>query len=317
MAKSKKADSLESILAQYSVNKEYEFISTGSITLDSLLGGGIALGSMYALWGSQGSGKSTMTFQIVKKFCKKDLKVAFIDVERAFNTHQQEAFGLKEYVDDGHITVLTVDDYEQCMQLCVVLAKSEQYSLIVVDSETELDIATPEEIDITSQQPGQKSRQSYNMLSALKKVFYAANVASIWICHARANIDMSAGPYAPKDKQAGGYGVKHVPDAILKIAAGQKIKEGEDVVGQVLHLVTEKNKFVRPFVPKDVNILFGKGIVPKDEIIELAIQQGLITQSGAYFTINSTGETIRGREGLKNMSSDQLKELKSKIQPLL
>lgn len=317
MAKQKKSDSLESILAQYSVNKEYEFVSTGSITLDALLGGGIALGSMYAFWGAQGSGKSTIAFQIMKRFCKKDMKVAFIDVEKAFNTHQQESFGLKEFVDSGLITVLTVDDYEQCMQLGLALSKSDEYKLVVVDSETELGIALPEEIDITSQQPGQKSRQSAAMLSALKKVFYNANIASIWICHARANIDMMAGPYAPKDKQAGGYGVKHTPDAIVKVAAGQKIKDGDEVVGQILHIVCDKNKFVRPFVQRDVNITFGKGIVAKDEILELAIQQGLITQSGAYFTITSTGETIRGREGLRNLSNDQLKELKANIQPIL
>lgn len=319
MAKSKKSDAsnLEAILAQYSVTKEYDFISTGSITLDSLLGGGVALGTMLALWGSPGSGKSTIAFQIIKRFCKKEMKVAFIDVEKAFNTHQQEAFGLKDYVDSGLITVLTVDDYEQCMQVCLALAKSEQYSLVVVDSETELGIATPEEIDVTSVQPGQKSKQSAAMLSALKKTFYNANVASIWICHARANIDMSAGLYAPKDKQAGGYGVKHTPDVILKVSAGQKIKDGDDVIGQVLHLVTEKNKFVRPFVTRDVTITFGKGIIAKDEIIDLAIQQGLITQSGAYFTITSTGETIRGRDGLKNLSNEQLKELKNNIKPII
>ena len=285
MAKQKNDLSLDSILQQYATEKETEFISTSSVVLDSLLGGGISPGSMYCAWGCQGSGKSTISFQILKSLLKKDMKCAFIDVEKAFNKNQQTTFGLREYVENGQLTVLTVDNYDEIYKVCKALAESDQYKLIVIDSETEIMEAYAEDIDVTSNMPGQKARQSQKVLSALKSIFFKHNVASLWLCHARANLDMSGNPYAEKEKQAGGFGIKHTPDVIMKVQVGQKIKEGDQIEGQILHLMAEKNKFAKPFVKIDVKLYFGKGINKKMEIINLAIDFGLIKQSGAYFTV--------------------------------
>lgn len=313
MAKSSKKDgSLESILEQYSSKKTYDFIPTGSLNLDALLGGGVALGSCYAIWGPSGSGKSTVAFQILKQFCKNSMQCAFIDVERAFTIQQQKAFGLQEYVESGMLTVLEVDSYQECYDVCKALAFSDKYKLVVIDSETELGISTPDDVDVTSMQPGQKSRQSASVLSAAKKMFAEHDVANIWICHARANIDMSAGPYAPKEKQAGGYGIRHTPDAIIKVSAGQKLKETDEIIGQILHIVADKNKFVRPFVNRDVKLFFGKGILKKVELVDLALEFGIITQNGAYFLLPD-GTSIRGRDTLYDLSTEQCQSIKSSV----
>ena len=57
--------------------------------------------------------------------------------------------------------------------------------------------------------------------------------------------------------------------------------------------MADKNKFTRPFQNIDVKMFFGKGIDRKIELIDFAIEQGLIQQSGAYYKLPN-GETIRG-----------------------
>lgn len=312
----KKSTSGGDILARFSQERPQKFTSTGSIALDALFGGGICHGSMYCLWGAQGSGKSTISFQIAKKMCKSGEKVAFLDVEKALNKNQQDAFGLTEFIESGLFTIFYPDTYDDIYQIGKALADSEEYRLVIVDSETQTSEVLPGDVDITSMQPGQKARQSERVLKALKSLFYYKDIASIWLCHARANITMSANPYQDKEKQAGGYGIKHTPDLILRIQAGQKIKDGDKIVGQIIHLQADKNKFTKPFQTIDVKIFFGKGIVRKIEVVDFAIQQGLIKQSSSFFTLPD-GTTVRGTTALYDMDSAQLTMLKNSLGPII
>lgn len=312
MAKKSSTD-IASILQQYSTNKVYEFTTTGSLVLDKTLGGGVANGSMYAIWGEQGSGKSTIAGQIMKQYCKQGKKVIFIDVEKAFNENQQVSWGVKDYVDSGQITVLIADNYQDVSNIVVGVAKSGEYSLVVIDSETEiLPVSDVEELDVASARPGQKSQQGNLTMTQAKSLFYKADIASIWIFHARANIQMTANPYAPATKQAGGYGGKHVPDVILKVQPGTKIKEDDQVVGQVLHLETEKNKFTLPFQKRDVSFFFGKGISKKQELIDIAVAQGVIKQSGSFFSLPD-GSNVRGTQALKELTNEQYQKIQDSI----
>lgn len=315
MAK-KQENSMESILAKYGAEMPLEFTTTGSLAVDAVLGGGIADGGMYAFWGPQGSGKSTVAIQALKQCCKQHKKCALIDVEKAFNKQQQEAFGVREYVEDGTLLYLTADNYAQVDEICMALAKSD-VKLVVVDSETALLVALPEDVDITSERPGQKARQASLLLAKVKSAFYRAGIASIWVFHARANISMGpANPYAPQEKMAGGFSQKHTPDAILKITAGQKIGDKGTPEGQVIHLETEKNKFTRPFQKVDTELIFGKGTSKKREVIMFALQQGIIKQSGSFFTMPD-GSTVRGTAALNELDSSQLADIKSALGPII
>ena len=141
-------------------------------------------------------------------------------------------------------------------------------------------------------------------------------MASIWLCHARANITMSLNPYQDKEKQAGGFGIKHIPDLILRIQAGQKLKDGDKIQGQILHLMADKNKFTKPFQSIDVKIFFGRGIDRRAEVVDFAIAQGLIKQSGSFFTLPD-GSTIRGTAALYEMEGSVLSEIKSQLGPII
>lgn len=307
----KKESGLADILSKYSAERESEYISTGSLAVDAVLGGGLATGGFYAFWGPQGSGKSTVAAQCAKRFLKKGLKVALIDVEKAFNQQQQEAFGVREFVESGQMLYLTADNYVDLDQICMALAEESDVKLVIIDSETMLLPALAKDVDVSSQQPGQKARQSSLALTKAKNAFYRSGITSIWLFHARANINMS-NPNAPQEKMAGGFSQKHIPDCILKITAGQKIGDKGSPTGQVIHLETDKNKFTRPFQKLDTELTFGRGILQKREIVNFAIEQGLIRQGGSFFTLPD-GSTVRGRESLYDLGKEVLIDLKNQI----
>lgn len=316
MVKKKEEINIQDIISTYGVSRDCEMVSTGSIVMDAVLGGGVALGNMYAFWGNAGSGKSTLAFNIVRRFCKAGKKVCFVDVEKALNSKQQTAFKLLEFVENGMLTILTADNYADVYTICKAVSKSGEYSLIVVDSETMINESIPEDVDITTGRMGQKSLQASRTLNALKPLLYNNNVASIWLSHARANIDIMAGLYAPKEKMAGGYALRHVPDVILQISPGQKLKDdGDALVGITVHLQTEKNKFTRPFQKFDVKVFFGKGINPRVEVVDLAVMQGLVVKEGRGYLLPDS--TKVSSKGLYDLSNEQLSELKGMLTPLI
>lgn len=309
-----KKDSIQDILATYSADKEVESISTGILGLDKIFGGGLFQGSMYAFWGAQGSGKSSLCFQILRRFSLQGKKSVFIDVEKAFNKNQQKAFGLDKFVEDGTILHLSVDNYDQLLEVSRAIAETNEYSLIIIDSETQLLAKLPEDASVTDNQPGQKAKQASIALNVIKSLCYDKNMICIVLFHARANIQMVASRYAPQMKQAGGYAAKHIPDVILEISAGAKIKEGDQQVGQLIYMECEKNKFYPPFQRVARNFYYGKGVSKVSEIVDLAIEQGIIQAGGAGYYTMPDGTKYRGTSALyDSITKEQLKELQSQI----
>lgn len=299
--------SFQDILSKYSVEASTEMWSTGSIVLDNLLGGGISKGSMTALWSMQGSGKTSLCLQIIKRFCKQGKRCMYVDVEKALNENQQLAFGIREYVLNNQLYVVTVDNYTQLDELFTFTCNDSDVQFIVVDSESALLPNLPKDTDIASERPGQKARQSQLLMTKAKSMFYQKGIASVWLFHARSNITMGpSNPYAPTEKMAGGWGSRHIPDQLIKIQPGQKIKDSSDnIVGQICHLQAEKSKFAVPFRNFDIKLYYGKGIKRAVEDVDLAIDLGIITKDGRGFVLPS-GEKVVGVDNLYSLPKDTL-----------
>lgn len=312
MAKKSSGASLSDLINQYSAEKEDEFIPTGIQTIDDMIGGGICPGGMYGMWGPQGSGKSTVAAQILKSFCKRGDRCMWIDVEKALNKNQQEAFGLRQYVEDGTLIHVTASTYVEADDLTMAVANDSDMNikLVVVDSESMLMAKIADDQRVDDNQPGQKARQCSVWLTKVKNAFFKKGIAIIVLFHARANISMTANPYAPASKQAGGYAALHIPDCILQVQPGQRFGDKENPTGQVVHLTTDKNKFAPPFKKVDFKLFFGVGIKKSVELVDKALELGIITQSGSYFKLPN-GETVRGTETLYSLPADTLREIKS------
>ena len=152
----------------------------------------------------------------------------------------------------------------------------------------------------------------------MKSLFYEKGIASIVLFHARANISMTGGTQ-PAEKQAGGYVAEHVPDIITKLTPHARVIEGsgdnETQIGVEVGIVCTKNKFATPFKFVKKKLIFGKGISKKIDLVDTAIENGVIVQSGAYFALPD-GTKIRGRKDLYDLPPSTLKSIQETLRSL-
>lgn len=309
----KKESAFASVLQKFAAKRELPQHEIKPQVLNDLWGG-FHLGAIYSIWAEKGAGKSTLTFQVLKSLCKKGLKGVFVDIEKAFNEFQQQVFGLTEFIDNGQLVVLTVNNWKEYEEIVMAL-DGEDIDFFVTDSITMIMAYTPKELKVEDVRPGIKAQQAASVLGKLKDIAYRNEIGTILLYHARANLNITGNnPYAPQTKMAGGFADAHIPDVITKIQTHSKIKgEGDDPIGVEISIVTEKNKFVAPFQTRREKLIFGKGIDAKISLIENAIALGIIRQSGSSFIIPNH-DNVRGRKALYELDTETLKGLKQLVQ---
>lgn len=90
-----------------------------------------------------------------------------------------------------------------------------------------------------------------------------------------------------------------------------QIKEGTDIIGNRTKVKVVKNKVAPPFKEVEFDIIYGEGISKLGELIDLAVEFGIIKKSGAWFSYE--GEKIgQGRENVK-ITLKENKDLYDKI----
>jgi len=286
-----------------------ECVSTNIDCLDDQWGGGVHLGYCYSLWGPAGCGKSTLALQVVKAFCKKGKKVVALDVEKAMNDRQIDTFGLREFVDNGTFVILPIDTYAEWEDVMDGIIEDGTISLMLVDSETMTKVSLPQELRVTDVRPAIKAAQGSFILNKMKSMFYHHRIASIVLFHARANFSINGGTVSDT-KQAGGFAAEHVPDIITKLTIHEKIKEGtgDDApqIGVGIKIECTKNKFAAPFRPIKKKLIFGKGILKRIDLIDTALERGIITMAGAGFFTLPDGTKGRGTQALYDLPNDKL-----------
>jgi len=88
------------------------------------------------------------------------------------------------------------------------------------------------------------------------------------------------------------------------------VKEGNQTTVKVI-----KNKCAAPFRKAVFNIMYGTGIDTLGEIVELAIEKGVIKKSGSWFSYNGSqiGQGIDSVKQLLNDNEEMKNEIEAKI----
>src|SRR3990167_8728298 len=97
-----------------------ETISTGSLSLDVALGGGLPRGRVVEIYGPESSGKTTLTLQVIAECQKLGGTAAFIDAEHALDPVYAEKLG----VNVGDLLISQPDTGEQALEIADMLVRS-------------------------------------------------------------------------------------------------------------------------------------------------------------------------------------------------
>jgi len=103
----------------------------------------------------------------------------------------------------------------------------------------------------------------------------------------------------------GGNALKFYSSVRLDIRRIGAIKEGQDIVGNRTRVKVVKNKVAPPFKEAEV-VITAAGIDREENLVNAALNAGLITRSGSFFKI---GEKIlgQGKEEAKQVISKNAK----------
>jgi recombination protein RecA len=275
---------------------DVECITTGILPLDLALGPrrGIPRGRFTEIFGPMSSGKSTVASHIVAAAQARGEICAYIDAEHAIDPVYAEAIGVN--IDD--LIINQPFNGEEGLQVTESLAQSGEVSVIVIDSVATLTPRAIIEGDYGSAFVGIHPKLISQSMSKLVGPVDRNNVAVILINQLRDSIG-NAG-YGPSEYRPGGRAIPFYASVSLDIRRIKTEKKGEEAIGNRTRVKVVKNKVGKPWTQCEFDLEYGIGVPKEGCLIDLALDYGLLKQSGAWFASAVTGENLaQGREKLK------------------
>lgn len=268
-----------------------ETTSTGALSLDIALGGGIPRGRVVEIYGPESSGKTTLSLHAIAEVQRAKGTAAFIDAEHALDPVYAKRIG----VDVGNLLLSQPDNGEQALEIVETLVRSNAVDLIVVDSVAALVPRAEIEGDMGDSLPGLQARLMSQALRKLTAVINRSKATVVFINQIRMKIGVMFGN---PETTTGGNALKFYSSVRMDIRRIGQIKQGEEVVGNRTRVKVVKNKIAPPFRQAEFDIMYNEGISKSGDVLDLAAEQGLVEKSGAWYAYN--GQKIgQGREATK------------------
>ena len=278
---------------------------TGSFKLDEALGvGGFPQGRIVEIYGPESAGKTTICQHVIAEAQKMGATAAFIDVEHALDPDWAQVCG----VDIDNLIVSQPDSGEQALDLVEIYARSGEVDVIVVDSVAALVPKAEIEGEMGDAHMGLTARLMSQAMRKLAGVIKDNNVLVIFTNQIRMKIGVMFGS---PETTSGGQALKFYASVRLDVRRGQQIKEGEDVVGNIIKVTIKKNKVAPPFKVTNLDIYYDEGISFLSELIHYALEFGIIKKGGAgWFTI-SEDQKVQGMKNLRSLLIEKPEVLSS------
>ena len=290
-----------------------EVIPTGSIALDNALGvGGYPKGRIIEIYGPESSGKTTLAIHAIAEAQKAGGIAAFIDAEHAFDRFYAAKLG----VDVDNLWISQSDNGEQALQIADQLISSSAIDILVIDSVAALTPKKEIEGDMGDNVVGLQARLMSQALRKLTSTISKTNTTCIFINQLRDKIGIMFGN---PETTTGGNALKFYASVRLDIRKASAIKDGENVLGNLVRVKVVKNKVAPPFRKAEFEITFGEGISKIGEIIDLGVEHNIIQKSGSWFSYDGS-KLGQGRDAAKALLKDNpelAEEIEAKVREAL
>ena len=276
-------------LGDNSANMNVETVPTGSLSLDIALGlGGLPKGRIIEVYGPESSGKTTVALHCVAEVQKRGGIAGFIDAEHALDPVYARNIG----VDIDNLYISQPDCGEQALEITETMVRSGAVDIVVVDSVAALVPKAEIDGDMGDSHVGLQARLMSQALRKLTAVISKSNCIVIFINQLREKVGVMFGN---PETTTGGRALKFYSSVRLDVRRTESLKQAGEIVGNHVRVKVVKNP---PFREAEFDIMFGQGISREGDVLDLAVNAGIVNKSGAWYAYE--GDKIgQGRENAK------------------
>jgi len=269
-------------------------IPTGSISFDLSLGiGGFPRGRVVEVFGPEATGKTTLGLHVIAEAQKQGGQAAFIDAEHAMDPTYAASLG----VDVDSLLISQPDYGEQALEIAEVLVRSGAVDVIVVDSVAALVPKAELEGEMGDAHMGLQARLMSQALRKLTAIVSRSKTCFIFVNQIREKIGFFLGS---PETTTGGRALKFYASLRVDVRRLATLKDGDKVIGNRVKVKIVKNKMAPPFRLAQFDIIFGEGISREGDLIDCALEEGLIEKAGTWYSYK--GERLgQGRENVKKL----------------
>lgn len=247
-------------------------ISSGVLSLDLLLGGGLPLDKITEISGPPNSSKTSMVLNLIKN--NPDCVTAYLDTDNSINYDYLETMG----VDPDYLVISHPETTEQLVQIVETLVSNKAVDIIILDSLATL--ISNEEIN------GSMSLQVNNntIIETIKKLsmlIYKSDCALILINQIRS--DLKAKKYGAETTLAN-RALDTYASIRLDIRQTNEIHKYDQIIGAKLRISIKKNKITANKGSVVIEHYFDSGLDTTADLLDLACTANIINRSGAWYT---------------------------------
>lgn len=294
--------------------KAVEVFSTGSIGLDFKTEcGGVPVGRVTEIYGPPSSSKTSLCGHIIASAHKKGVLAAILDCEQDLDLTYYRNLG----VNLDMLAFYQPDNAEQSLALLEDLISLNKFGVIILDSVAAMSTKAEIEGEMEDMQIGDKARLMSKALRKISPILAKTDTALVFTNQVRDTI--STFGFAEKSTTTGGNALKFKASLRIKLQVIQsEVKSGDEAIGSRVRAKIMKNKLGRPFGEWEYTVIWGKGIVFEQDLLDLAIQMEIVQKKGPWLSYNgnnigqgifNTVRTLQENTDLKNAIEKEVREI--------
>lgn len=296
------------------VAKEVDFVSTGNLAIDHILGGGFPRGRLIELFGPPSSGKSTSALQAAAAFQRRaedgevgyaGKAILYMDHENAMDPAYAKALGVD--IDSDMFLFAQPDSLEDSANISRELVASGQVGLAIFDSVAAMIPKAALEAETGKASVALQARGMADFLKAFVGELHSRGTTAIFLNHLAEVIDMGGGgrPGMKRYTTPGGRALKFFASVRVEFRQIKNVTEDvyddltNDTIKQVMATEVKvkvvKNKVAPPFKQATVRVRYGKGFDQAYSAFDVLLKyKKVIASGGGWFYFDRLPEVAAG-----------------------